>query len=348
VVRPLSFPLFLANGIQFSSAAHSSARNLVTGEALAIKKINNAFDNPKHTKRTLRELKLLRHFQHENILGLKDIIPPPSLRHFNDVYVVTELMDTDLHQIIASQQTLSLDHVQYFLYQILRGVKMIHSANVLHRDLKPSNLLVNANCLLKICDFGLSRVAAPGAEDGMGVMTEYVATRWYRAPEVILSWNYYSKAIDIWSVGCIFAELLGRKPLFRGGDYIHQIRVIVDLMGTPSQEDLNSIQNEDARRFMYSLGYKPRVPLSKIFTDVPPVALDLLERMLAFNPEKRLTIEQVLEHPFLANYHEPGDEPGSLPFNFEFEKLELTKEMYQQLVFNEMLTFHPELAGKIW
>jgi len=107
---------------------------------------------------------------------------------------------------------------------------------------------VNGDCLLKLCDFGLSRVAAPGAEEGMGMMTEYVATRWYRAPEVILYWNHYSKAIDIWSVGCVFAELLGRQPLFPGGDYIHQIRCIADIIGTPSEEDLQTIQNEDARR----------------------------------------------------------------------------------------------------
>jgi serine/threonine protein kinase len=316
----------------------------LSGETVAIKKINSAFDNPKHTKRTLRELRLSGHFNHENILGLKDIIPPPSRNNFNDVYIVTELMDTDLHQIIASQQQLSMEHVQYFLYQMLRGVKMVHSANVLHRDLKPSNLLVNSDCLLKICDFGLSRVAAPTTEEGgTGMMTEYVATRWYRAPEVILSWNHYSKAIDMWSIGCIFAELLARRPLFRGGDYIHQVRCILDIIGSPSEEDLASIQNDDARRFVYSLGYKPKVPLRQLFPQVPPDALDLLDRMLIFHPAKRISVEDALAHPYFASLHDPNDEPTCAAFNFDFENYDLSRDVYRDLIWQEILNFHPEL-----
>lgn len=115
-----------------------------------------------------------------------------QLDTFEDVYIVSELMDTDLHQIISSPQPLSDDHCQYFLYQILRALKYIHSAHVLHRDLKPSNLLLNGNCDLKICDFGLARVAHP-EENHTGFMTEYVATRWYRAPEIMLSWKEYTK-----------------------------------------------------------------------------------------------------------------------------------------------------------
>jgi serine/threonine protein kinase len=116
-------------------------------------------------------------------------------------------METDLHRIIYSRQPLTIDHIQYFVYQMLRGLKYIHAANVLHRDLKPSNILVNSNCDLKICDFGLAR----GVEDEQsGELTEYVVTRWYRAPEIMLACQDYSKAIDVWSVGCIFAELLAR------------------------------------------------------------------------------------------------------------------------------------------
>jgi mitogen-activated protein kinase 7 len=126
-------------------------------------------------------------------------------------------MEADLHQIIRSEQPLTDAHFQYFIYQLCRGLKFIHSANVLHRDLKPGNLLVNADCELKICDFGLARGLSGSTE---GFMTEYVATRWYRAPEIMLSFKSYTKAIDMWSVGCIFAELLGNKPLFKGRDCI--------------------------------------------------------------------------------------------------------------------------------
>lgn len=114
--------------------------------------------------------------------------------------------------------------VQYFLYQILRGLKYIHSANVLHRDLKPSNLLLNANCDLKICDFGLARVTSE-----TDFMTEYVVTRWYRAPELLLNSSDYTTAIDVWSVGCIFMELMDRKPLFPGRDHVHQLRLLMEV-----------------------------------------------------------------------------------------------------------------------
>lgn len=130
--------------------------------------------------------------------------------------VTQELMETDMHRVIRTQD-LSDDHCQYFIYQTLRALKAMHSANVLHRDLKPSNLLLNANCDLKVCDFGLARSAA-STDDNSGFMTEYVATRWYRAPEIMLTFKEYTKAIDVWSVGCILAEMLSGKPLFPGKD----------------------------------------------------------------------------------------------------------------------------------
>jgi len=256
-----------------------SAVDNATGEKVAIKKINKAFEHLTDTKRTLREIKILRHFNHENVIRIKDILRPVSLDRFDDVYIVSELMDTDLHQIIASPQPLTDDHCQYFLYQILRGLKYIHSAHVLHRDLKPSNLLLNGNCDLKVCDFGLARVAHP-EENHAGFMTEYVATRWYRAPEIMLSWKEYTKAIDVWSVGCIFAELLGRKPLFPGKDYIHQLNLITDVIGSPDEEDIECIESDKARRYIRSLPYKPHIPTEKIFPNANPLALSLLVRPL--------------------------------------------------------------------
>ncbi len=163
-----------------------SASNSLTSERLAIKKISNAFENVVDAKRMLREIKLLRHLQHENIIKIRDILPPPNREVFKDMYILYELMDTDLHQIIRSSQPLSDEHCQYFIYQLLRGLKYIHSANVLHRDLKPSNLLLTANCDLKICDFGLARTNSEKE-----YMTEYVVTRWYRAPELLLSCAEY-------------------------------------------------------------------------------------------------------------------------------------------------------------
>lgn len=208
-----------------------SALDTKTNTKVAIKMVPKAFNDEIDAKRILREIKLLKHFQHENIIGIRDMMPPiaRTVEQFNDVYIVVDLMETDLHRIIYSKQSLSIDHVQYFVYQILRALKYMHSANVLHRDLKPSNLLVNSNCDLKVCDFGLARGVFPDDDDlsqrtgGSMLLTEYVVTRWYRAPEIMLACHEYTKPIDVWSVGCIFAELLNRKPYFPGEDYIDQV-----------------------------------------------------------------------------------------------------------------------------
>ena len=154
-----------------------SGRNVDTNKLVAIKKISKAFEDTVDCKRLLREIKILQHFKHDNVLGLLDILPPgkDGSKEWKDVYIVSELMDTDLHYIIHSKQQLTDEHFKYFLYQILRGVHAIHTAHVLHCDLKPSNLLVNKNCDLKICDFGLARGIDEEPPD------EDVVNRWYRA-----------------------------------------------------------------------------------------------------------------------------------------------------------------------
>lgn len=212
-----------AYGVVISASDTDGEKNV------AIKMVPKAFADEIDAKRILREIKLLKHFRHENIVSIIDMMPPnvSYLEDFNDIYLVTDLMETDLHRIIYSKQKLSTDHVQYFIYQVLRGLKYIHSCKVLHRDLKPSNLLVNSNCDLKICDFGLARGVDSSMQDGRAetmLLTEYVVTRWYRAPEIMLACHEYSYPIDVWSVGCIFAELILRKPLFPGDDYIDQVR----------------------------------------------------------------------------------------------------------------------------
>ncbi|WOH02169.1 hypothetical protein DCAR_0521557 [Daucus carota subsp. sativus] len=314
-----------------------SIMDTATNEMVAIKKIKHAFDNFLDAKRTLREIKLLRHLDHENIIALTDVIPPPSRTEFNDVYMATELMDTDLHQIIRSNQSLSEEHCQYFLYQLLRGLKYIHSANIIHRDLKPSNLLVNANCDLKICDFGLAR---PNINDEF--MTEYVVTRWYRAPELLLNSSDYTAAIDVWSVGCIYMELMNRQPLFAGRDHVHQMRLLTELLGTPTEADLGFVRNEDARRYLLQLPWRPRLSLSRLYPQVHPLAIDLVDKMLTFDPFKRITVEEALAHPYLARLHDIDDEPiCSKPFSFEFETAHLGEEQIKDMIYQEALSFNP-------
>ncbi|KAG8084047.1 hypothetical protein GUJ93_ZPchr0010g9337 [Zizania palustris] len=272
-----------------------AAVNLENSEEVAIKKIGNAFDNHIDAKRTLREIKLLRHMDHENIIAIKDIIRPPRRDNFNDVYLISELMDTDLHQIIRSNQPLTDDHCQYFLYQLLRGLKYVHSANVLHRDLKPSNLFLNANCDLKIADFGLARTTSE-----TDLMTEYVVTRWYRAPELLLNCSQYTAAIDVWSVGCILGEIVTRQPLFPGRDYIQQLKLITELIGSPDDSSLGFLRSDNARRYMKQLPQYPRQDFRLRFRNMSSGAVDLLERMLVFDPSRRITVDEALHHPYLT------------------------------------------------
>ncbi|XP_029188819.1 mitogen-activated protein kinase 1-like [Acropora muricata] len=324
-----------------------SALDNSTGQRVAIKKIS-PFEHQTYCQRTLREIKILRRFKHENIIGIMDIIRAPNIDDMKDVYIVQSLMETDLYKLLKTQK-LSNDHACYFLYQILRGLKYIHSANVLHRDLKPSNLLLNTTCDLKICDFGLARVADPD-HDHTGFLTEYVATRWYRAPEIMLNSKGYSKAIDIWSVGCILAEMLSNRPLFPGKHYLDQLNHILGVLGSPSQEDLQCIMNEKARSYIQSLAYKATVPWEKIFTTADKKALDLLDKMLTFNPDKRITIEEALAHPYLEQYYDPADEPiAEEPFRFETELDDLPKEKLKELIFHETAHYNgtpPFFAGQ--
>ncbi|MCO5607072.1 hypothetical protein L7F22_061264 [Adiantum nelumboides] len=272
------------------------------------------------------------------IIAIRDIIRPPNRAQFNDVYIVYELMDTDLHQIIRSNQPLTEDHCQYFLYQLLRGLKYIHSANVLHRDLKPSNLLLNANCDLKICDFGLARTTAES-----DFMTEYVVTRWYRAPELLLNCSEYTAAIDIWSVGCIFMEILNREALFPGRDYVQQLRLITELIGSPNDEDLGFLRNANTQRYIKQLPRFERQPLAQKYPHINAEAIDLVDKMLVFDPAKRITVEAALSHPYLASLHDINDEPScNEPFSFDFEQHSFTEEHIKELIWLEALSCNPD------
>ncbi|CEG36844.1 cmgc mapk protein kinase [Plasmopara halstedii] len=315
-----------------------AASDTETGQALAIKNIPNAFNDLIDAKRILREIRLMRHLNHPNLVNLLDLLRPPTLQEFNDVYIVTDLMETDLHRVIHSNQSISDDHVQYFLYQMLVAINYVHSAEVLHRDLKPSNILVNSDCDLKLCDFGLAR-GIQGLDSGL---TEYVVTRWYRAPELLLS-SKYDKQMDVWAIGCILAEMLGRRPLFPGHDYLHQLKIIMEVVGSPSEDSLDFITNPKAKRFILRQPKKPKVPLSSVYPRATPQCLDLLEKMLVFDPRKRITIQEALAHPYLNLVRDRTVEKTCpTPFDFAFENTDLTKQKLQELIFEDVCAFHPD------
>ncbi|CAK9436513.1 uncharacterized protein LODBEIA_P10710 [Lodderomyces beijingensis] len=325
----------LTDGNNLSSSAD--------GSYVAIKKITNIFSKKILCKRALREIKLLQFFRgHKNITCLYDldVIPNPLTGDFNEIYLYEELMECDMHQIIRSGQPLTDSHYQSFIYQILCGLKYIHSADVLHRDLKPGNLLVNADCELKICDFGLARGFSEDPEQNQGFMTEYVATRWYRAPEIMLSFTNYTKAIDVWSVGCILAELLGGKPLFRGKDYVDQLNQILMILGTPPESTLVKIGSLRAQNYVRSLPTMKKISYKHLFPNANPLALDLLERMLTLDPYERITVNEALNHKYLEVWHDPRDEPEcQVKFDFKtFETYEELGEM-KQLIMEEVKGF---------
>ncbi|KAG8219920.1 CMGC MAPK protein kinase [Butyriboletus roseoflavus] len=266
----------------------AAALHKPTGRYVAIKKIL-PLDHTLFCLRTLRELKLLKFFSeicvNENIISILDIVKPPSLNDFKEVYFIQELMQTDLHRVIRTQ-SLSDDHCQYFIYQLLRALKSIHSADIVHRDLKPANLLLNANCDLKVCDFGLARSinpTAPGAKE-VGLMTEYVATRWYRAPEIMLSFRMYTKSVDLWAVGCILAELHNRKPLFPGRDYGHQLDLVLDVIGTPTLDEFYTITSRRSRDYIRALPFRKRKSFTQIFPKASTDAIDFLQKTLVRTP----------------------------------------------------------------
>lgn len=315
-----------------------SARDTLTGEQVAIKKIASVAENKTDCKRTLREMRLLRHFRHDNVIALKDVYIPPSHGYnFQDVYTVTELMDTDLHQVITSDQNLTDEHVQYFAYQILRALKHIHSANVFHRDLKPSNILLSSNCDLKICDFGLARVV-PDVHDRL---TAYVTTRWYRAPEIMMANYSYTNALDMWSVGCILGEMVRKQPLFPGTDHVQQMKLVTDVVGSPSENDIASFESEAARNFLRSahVANKRPQPLTELFPNTPPKLLDLLGRMLVFNPHHRITIDEALEHPYMEPLYASDEQELASPFEFEFDRSDVSRETLKRAIWEEAQSY---------
>mmetsp|Transcript_3731 Transcript_3731/g.6933 ORF Transcript_3731/g.6933 Transcript_3731/m.6933 type:complete len:411 (-) Transcript_3731:65-1297(-) len=293
----------------------------------AIKRCHHIFGGSMtDAKRILREVKILRHLSHDNIISLHDLFGPQDEKEsFDTVYIVMEFMQTDLRRVIYSKNELGDDHVQCITYQILMGLKYLHSAKIWHRDLKPANILLNSDCTVKICDFGLSR-----GVDGAIDQTDYVVTRWYRAPEVMCS-KRYGAGIDLWAVGCIMAELHGRKPLFKGENYKDQVCEIIRILGVPSQEDFDAvIQNTHAHRyvmrFMEGLDDRKGANIQELYPRASELAADLMMKFLQFNPSKRATVIEGLEHPFFKDIREPQAETAcGRVFDWGYEKFTQTK-----------------------
>jgi mitogen-activated protein kinase 15 len=253
-----------------------------------LKKNFDAFQNATDAQRTFREIIFLQELSgHENIIRLQNVIRAENDR---DIYLVFDFMDTDLHAVIRAN-ILEDIHKQYIIYQVLKCLKYMHSANLLHRDLKPSNLLLNSECHVKVADYGLARSLDTKEPDQTPILTDYVATRWYRAPEILLGSNKYTKGVDMWSLGCILAELLLGKPVFPGTSTLNQLDRVMELIGRPTQDDIDAIDCPLAQTMLESLPPTKPKRLRDVFPTASDEALDLLKSLLHFNPHKRLTAD---------------------------------------------------------
>jgi serine/threonine protein kinase len=267
------------------------AKDLVTGDIVALKKIRLDAEDEGVPSTAIREISLLKELAHPNIVRLVNV-----LLIENKLYLVFEFLDKDLRKysdIVKKNMHKML--IKSYLYQLLKGICFCHQHRVLHRDLKPQNLLIDRKGNLKIGDFGLARaVGIP-----IRTYTHEVVTLWYRAPEILLGGRQYSTPVDVWSIGCIFAEMVTCSPLFPGDSEIDQLFKIFRCLGTPTEEIWPGVSSFK--------DYKPTFPqwtgnhLAKQVPGIEPLGLDLLKRMLVYEPSKRISAREALQHEYFKD-----------------------------------------------
>eukprot|EP01062_Namystynia_karyoxenos_P069300 TRINITY_DN64816_c0_g1_i1.p1 TRINITY_DN64816_c0_g1~~TRINITY_DN64816_c0_g1_i1.p1 ORF type:complete len:1115 (+),score=234.46 TRINITY_DN64816_c0_g1_i1:138-3482(+) len=288
--------------------------------------------------RIYRESRLLAHFNSPQVVGLRDIVIAPRDEDglCPVLWLIMELMESDLKEVLGSRQRLLREHAQHIIYQILVGLKFIHAAGVVHRDMTPGNILINLQTVaVKVGDLGLAR-ELPKAD---GKMTEYVTVRWYRAPEVLLEVRKYTQAVDVWAAGCILGELLGSLPLFPGSSRVNQLDRLFQVTGVPQKAALERMQaSEGAKAFCHERKARPPVPFTEEKCPrADAESLDLLNQLLQLEPAKRITVRSALAHPFLRDVHraetaaQDQDTRAVTPFEVPIAKLRTVRGITDQL-----------------
>ena len=276
-----------------------------TKNLVALKKVFDAFSNAQDAQRTYREVMLLQRLSHPNIVKL---LATHRASNGQDLYLTFEMMETDVNSAIRASALLPL-HKQYISYQLIRAVSYLHARGLVHRDLKPANMLLNSDCHVKIGDFGLARSVIRAVTDTHNpptLLTDYIATRWYRAPEVVVSSTQYTYSVDMWAVGCIIGELLHGRPLFRGSSTSHQLSLLVGACSPITDEDVESLGSEHSADLVKACESEgPTV--RKLLQGYPSDAVHLVAQLLQFNPKKRLTALEALHHPYIAPFSTEDD-----------------------------------------
>ena len=273
------------------------ARDRSTGEDVAIKWMKTLSEE----SRVLSEISIQRQLHnHPNILKIKRVD-----MYSRDVFIVLELYGCNLRELNRYNSMIYPIHRALFSFQILQALKHMHKKGIMHRDLNPNNILYNSRMHIVLCDFGMSRRF--NVQDVIEPMTEYVQTRWYRAPEVCgCMYGKYDDRADVWSAGCIMAEMLLRRPLFVSENSIELMSSIVLLLGQPTAESLDRMQNEKTRAFLRNLstgGFPDTGTFDRVFHgEYDPLETDLIKKLLAFDPIDRMSAEAALEHVYFDNF----------------------------------------------
>jgi mitogen-activated protein kinase 1/3 len=313
-------------------------------ERVAVKKVSDAFKDVSCGMRTLREVRVLDSVHHPNLVKMHYCYTDKG-DNYDDVYIAQECMDYDLHTVLRKVgKTLNDAHHKHILYGIVCGLRHLHGMDVAHRDLKPSNILLMPNCSAKICDFNLSRggmhsetaSAKNRVESECAELSDYVCTRWYRAPEVMLFKERYGKQIDIWSLGCIACEFFCLKPIFKGSSSSDQVRQIIGVIGAPLVEDVQgrAFRSRSVAKLLNSLVSQTAQPLSSLLPGASSEAVDMIGHMLKFNPDKRITAHATLHDEYFRMFWRSFDErhaPAPEKMDWSFDEPPSTESRLREL-----------------